>query len=159
MISNIQKIIILFCTFMVILIYFLINPLSQEQKQLNYEIQKPYFVIDDILENRNWDDYDYFRGSFLFGYKEYEEFCNRYNLNIAYENENLNYIVLTSLTTGWYTNKSIEKYKTIDDTIYISLVEEKYGVTTGDIDGYVFIIPCDSNIKKIDVDVKSMTKK
>ena len=24
----------------------------------------------DILENGNWDDYDYFKGSFLFGYKQ-----------------------------------------------------------------------------------------
>lgn len=157
MISKIQKIFLLFCFFSIILIYFLISPITQEQKQLNYKFQKPISIIKDIYQNRNWDDYKFFKGNFVYDYNQYVEFCEKYDLYKAYTNENTNYIVLTNLTTGWYVNVDIEEYELKGDVIFIKLIEEKNGVTTGDIDGYVFVIPCDANIEKINVDIKNMT--
>ena len=116
---------------------------------MEYDLQYPQEILADIRENRNWADYDKFFGAFVFDYNTYSEYCTRYELEQAFGDESKNYVVIAKSNGGWYTNLEVSDIAIEADTCTVKVNAEGYGITTGDICGYVLQIPCDTTVQKV----------
>lgn len=124
-----------------------------ESYDKEYQQIRPEEVLNDISTRRNWDDYEQFEGLYLYNYEEYSRYCKNFYIDKKYDDESSNYIIASELATGWYTANELVDVIIKDDVATLYILEERQGGTTGDVDGYTFIIPVDKNVKNINYEI------
>ena len=117
-----------------------------------YTIQ--YIDYDTLMEcepniqNGNFDEMLY-QKSKVMNFKEYKTFCEKWNLDIKYSNEKINYIVYVD-TIGEYLKARLSNVEYKDNTanIYVWKASGLGGVYA--LSGFAIIIPTEKNIENIE---------
>lgn len=115
-----------------------------------YNTIKPTTIINEIATTRNWESIDGFEGLYLYSYEEYSKYCEKFNIEQNYNDETKKYIVASAITTGWYEKQELVDVIINDNTATVYIIEQPYGVTTGDIDAYTTVIPVESSIEFVE---------
>ena len=113
----------------------------QSEKMFNH-LNTIYEIEDDVA-----NEYETFN---LYKYDEYVDYCNKYNLEKPYNDENKLYIIATDATRGYYGDINLVDIETNENTVKLYLTEYILGPTTGGFDTYTLIVPVDKNIEKIE---------
>lgn len=121
-------------------------------KSYEKEHQKfvPEVMIQDIVDNRNWSDYEGFEGLFLYEYEGYEKYCEKFQIEKKYDDKNSKYIIASGLTSGWYLEDELVDVVINNNQATVYIMEESYGITTADVNGYSYIIPVNKEIETVD---------
>lgn len=118
-----------------------------------YHKEFPTEIIEDLQLNRNWEKYADFEGMYLYTQEEYKKYCEKFNLEQKYTDNSKKYIVLSSVTTGWYAGCELVDIIIKDNNATVYILEEKLGMTTGDVDAFTIVVPVDKNIEKINYEI------
>lgn len=112
----------------------------------------PKVLLQDIMYNGNWSDYEDFEGLFLYEYEDYEKYCERFHLEKKYDDKNSKYIIASGLWSNYVDERLVDVIiENNKATLYImEESEESYVSTTADIDGCSFIIPVNKEIETVD---------
>ena len=143
------------------------EPIIEEETKLTYREYKDnkYYIIEDDydkeydIEYKDYNDdfqdrqdkYDDFEIHKVLDYKEYEDYCNKWDIKQKYNDKNKNYIVFSYLGIGLTQLEArlgSVIYKDSKATLYVW--DDADGVVAS-ILTYVIVIPTDKEVEKVEV--------
>ena len=124
------------------------NLIFKEEYKGEYDYQE--FYLKDKYGDEANNYIDLFNDRTVLNYEEYINFCNKWNLDIKYSDNNKNYFIVTYAGMYGKASAKVSNVKEKDDRVYVYLWEH-FDENDENIGAYFIVIPVNNNIRYSDI--------